>query len=370
MLASEVIDRVCLQLAEDTSDPNYLSRAQILTLINDCIKDMAESLHCFTKMGFVHCEQNKPKYTLASDLEQLLWVKYNGENLNPGTARDWFRYDDSWETKRGTPTEYALDAEKQHVIWLNPCPSVDGDAFLFDSTSGVPYAIVDPWSVSFDAQTQDFTTGETVTGGSSGASGTLIHVVQDGYSGTLYFETDPGSFTDNEAITSSGGGAATVNGSVTTGGSDTWIFSRSYGLVEAVESLTGTDFWDLVDDNGEETSDGVIDEVWSPSGNLIYKYSYYPAALVETDSLLRPYSESDDLYLYFVMFQSLMIESTGQDLARAMWYAGQFERKTGIRLTMAKVPQREHSMKEYQPGTTGKKTVQYPDSWPAVDKGY
>jgi hypothetical protein len=370
MLVSKVIDRVCLQLAEDTSNPNYLSRAQLLVLFNDCVQELVESLHCFTKMGFVHCEMNKPKYTLASDLEQLLWMTYDGKPLNPRTIRDWAGEDTSWQTKRGTPLEHALDLEKDHVVWLNPCPSSDGDEFIPDSSSGVPYAIVDPWRVAFDAQTQDFTVGKTLTGAVSLATGTILYVDQDGYSGTIYFESDPGDFLDNELITDTDGGSATANGTTQDSGGTTWIFSRSYGLVESIKAIDGSDFWDLVDENGEEMTSGVISEIWSPKGNLIYKYSYYPKELGETDSLLRPFGESDGLYVDFMMFQTLMVEAEGQDLARAAWYAQQFERKTGIRLTQAKTPQREFSQREYSPGTTGRKTVSYPDNWPAVDKGY
>lgn len=368
MLVSSVIDRVCLQLAEDTSSPNYLSRAQILTLINNCTGDLAESLHCFTKKGFIRCKANKPKYTLASDLEQLIWVTYDGKTINPSSIRRWEEEDESWRDRRGDVIEYALDPEKNHVIWLRKCPDEDGDIFLFDSDSGVPYAIIDPYSVEFDAQTQDFTVGETATGGTSGATAEIIYVDQNGYSGTLYFESNPGTFTDDESLTDSGGGSATVNGTTTTSGGDTWLFTRSYGLVT---EITGdSSFWDLVDDDGEEATDGIISEIWSPNGNLIYKYSYYPAALVETDHLPRPYREANGLYLSYVMYHALMVEAEGQDVLRALHYAQQFERSTGIKLTQPLAPQRQFVAQSYAAGSDKKATPTYPDNWPPVDRGY
>jgi len=370
MLVSAVIDRILLQLAEDTSTPNYLTRAQILTLVNDCVSELTESLHCFTKRGHIWCEANKPKYTLPTDLEQLQWVRFDSKPLEPSSIRLWSEADSKWSTKRGTPHEYALDPEKQHVIWLHDCPNTNGDRFIMDSTSGVPYAIIDPWTIDFDGATQDFTTGETATGGTSLASAEIIHVEQDGLTGTLYFESDPGSFTDNEPITDSGGGSAVVNGTGTTGGTDTWTFSRSYGLVEDIKVIgDGGSFWDLVDSDGEEVTNGVIEEIWSPNGNLIFKYSYYPEDLVETDHLLKPYRESDHMFLNYVMHWALRIEAEGQDLQNSLLYAGQFERQTGINLTKRHTPQRAFAQAEYRADDSGRTTSpRYPDNWPPVDR--
>ena len=361
MLVSSLIDRILLQLAEDTTDPNYLSRAQVLTLVNSCNRVLVEQLDSFTKMGWIHCEKNKPKYTLDSSIRKLLWVTYDGEYLRPASIRSWHKNAENWRGERGTPDEYALDIEKPHVIWLYKCPDADGDQFLYTSTSGVPYAIIDPYYVNFDAQTQDFTVGETATGGSSGASEEILHVVQDGYSGTLYFENNPGSFTDDESITDSDGGSATVDGTTVASGGDTWTFTRSYGLVTAITG--GSSFWDLVDDNGEETDYGVIDEIWTPNGNLIYKYSYYPTDLAETDHLLKPYRNAEDMYLNFCMWNALMIEAEGQDIQRAFTYAAGFAQKSGIELTKLWTPQREFTMGSFAAESKTQDRVQLPDSY-------
>lgn len=362
MLVSTLIDRILLQLAESTTDPNYLSRTQILSLVNHCNRVLTEQLDAFTKFGWIHCKENKPKYTLDSAIRKLLWVTYDGEELTPASIRSWEKYSKSWRSDRGDPTEYALDIEKQHVIWLYKCPSEDGDEFLFTSTTGIPYAIVDPYYLDFDAQTQDFTVGETVTGGDSGASGEILHVVQNGYDGTLYFEEDPGTFTDNETITDTGGGSATADGTTGASGGDTWTFSRSYGVVTEIVGDDGS-FWDLVDENGEEVSSGVIDEIWTPVKNLIYKYSYYPTDLAETDHLLKPYREAQDMYLYFVMWHALMLEAEGQDLERAFTYASGFAQKSGIELTKVWTPQREYVMGSFQAESTTKSRVVLPDDY-------
>ena len=361
MLVSSVIDRILLQLAEDVSSPNYLSRAQVLTLINSCNRVLTEQLDAFTRMGWIHGVANKPKYTLDAALRKLLWVTYDGEVLDPASIRSWEKNSTTWRTDRGDPSEYALDIEKPHVIWLYKCPSSNGDQFLFDSSSGVPYAIIDPYYVSFDAQTQDFTLGATATGGASGATGTILYVEQDGLYGTLYFETDPGDFTDDEIITDTGGGSATANGTTADGGSDTWTFTRSYGLIRSITG--GSTFWDLVDENGEETTDGVISELWPPTGNIIYKYSYYPDALAETDHLLKPYRNAEDMYFYYVMWHALMIEAEGQDIERALVYATGFSQKSGIELTKLWTPQREYTMASFQAESKTKSRVVLPDAY-------
>lgn len=366
MLVSSVIDLILLQLAEDTSAPNYISRAQALEYINSCQRILAKELHCYTRFGWIRCLANKPKYTLDPALEQLQFVRYDSEEIPPESLAKWEKSDSRWRTLRGSPESYALDIEKKHVLWLNPCPDTDGDQFIFNSTTGVPYAIVQPWSITFDAQVQDFTVGQAALGGTSGAGGTILYVDQNGYSGTLYFESDPGTFIDNEAITDALGGSATVTGTTTAGGLDTWRFTRTYGLVESIGG--GTTFWDLIDEDGEEVESGVIDEVWSPTKNLIYKYSYFPEDLTETDHIKRPYRNEGELFRDFTMYYALLIEAEGQDIPRAVVYAQEFARRTGVNLTGLWSSQK--TFPTDPPSTSGKVkgSPRYPADWPAVER--
>jgi hypothetical protein len=72
-------------------------------------------------------------------------------------------------------------------------------------------------SVAFDGQSANFAVGEVVTGGTSGATGTVESQTDGGATGTLILEDATGNFVDNEAITGSIAGAATVNGTPITG---------------------------------------------------------------------------------------------------------------------------------------------------------
>lgn len=63
----------------------------------------------------------------------------------------------------------------------------------------------------YDGQTANFTVGQVVTGGTSGAQGTIVSDTDAGTSGTLVLVNETGTFIDNEALTDPLGGAALVN---------------------------------------------------------------------------------------------------------------------------------------------------------------
>ena len=65
--------------------------------------------------------------------------------------------------------------------------------------------------LNFDAQTGNFAVGEVVTG-AGGATGTVIAQIDNGTSGMLILDSITGVFVNNEALTGSVSGAATVDG--------------------------------------------------------------------------------------------------------------------------------------------------------------
>ncbi|MGN6535210.1 MAG: hypothetical protein ACTHKQ_05695 [Mesorhizobium sp.] len=85
--------------------------------------------------------------------------------------------------------------------------------FIYDGSEFAPQVDGGTSKLNFDAQTGDFAAGETVTGGTSGATATILRVISDGTDGTLWIsDIVGGPFQDNEAVTDGGGGAATANG--------------------------------------------------------------------------------------------------------------------------------------------------------------
>lgn len=76
------------------------------------------------------------------------------------------------------------------------------------------------YKLNYDGQTANFTVGQTVTGGTSGATGIIDADLDGGATGTLTLHGVTGTFQDNETITDGAGGSATANGTQTyfTGG--------------------------------------------------------------------------------------------------------------------------------------------------------
>lgn len=92
---------------------------------------------------------------------------------------------------------------------------------IFDGTDWHPWVGVAINDLGYDALTTDFALGETVTGGTSGATATIQGIVKaSATAGTLKLGPITGTFQDNEAITSASG-AAVVNGTASSASSIT-----------------------------------------------------------------------------------------------------------------------------------------------------
>lgn len=67
-------------------------------------------------------------------------------------------------------------------------------------------------ALNFDGQTTNLTVGHTITGGTSGATGTLVEQTDAGATGTLILGNVVGNFADNDALTDQGSGNGLANG--------------------------------------------------------------------------------------------------------------------------------------------------------------
>lgn len=133
---------------------------------------------------------------------------------------------------------------------------------LYDGTDMVPVAAAGLNELPYDALTAEFAIGETVTGGSSGASAEIIGISKTSATeGTLQVGTiTSGPFTDDETITSASGSATcdggsssgstfAISGKATTAFSHVWAFKNRLWFVEkdtnsawylATNSISGT----------------------------------------------------------------------------------------------------------------------------------
>lgn len=69
--------------------------------------------------------------------------------------------------------------------------------------------------LSFDAMTEIFTEGDTITGGTSSATGIIVEKIGTGATGYFILKSVTGTFEDNEIITGAIQGSASVNGTIT-----------------------------------------------------------------------------------------------------------------------------------------------------------
>lgn len=119
-------------------------------------------------------------------------------------------------------TAYIVDADVSGttgIVYLKEVRGtiVNGET-LSDGqgTTFVAQGIVFVTALDFDAQTANFTTGQKVTGSTSGANANIAGQIDNGTTGTLFLTSVQGTFVDNETITDSGG-SALVNGKTYSG---------------------------------------------------------------------------------------------------------------------------------------------------------
>lgn len=85
--------------------------------------------------------------------------------------------------------------------------------FIYDGTTFYPNVAGGVSKLAYDAGTAAFTEGDAVTGGTSAATATIWKVSDNGDgTGYLLLTGITGTFEDNEALSDTGGGAATANG--------------------------------------------------------------------------------------------------------------------------------------------------------------
>ena len=101
---------------------------------------------------------------------------------------------------------------------------------IIDLNLGLPIAHqnkdFDPSTVfylDYDGQTANFAEGLTITGATSGATGVILVDVDAGATGTLTLNNVSGTFENDEIITDTATGSATVNGVLSSGGATEFI---------------------------------------------------------------------------------------------------------------------------------------------------
>ena len=93
---------------------------------------------------------------------------------------------------------------------------VNGEStgFIYDQASFYPNVPGGVWTVPYDTETTPFQVGEIVTGGTSGATGTVIEIIESSTpgEGALILTGTPELFENDESLSGSLGGGATASG--------------------------------------------------------------------------------------------------------------------------------------------------------------
>lgn len=95
--------------------------------------------------------------------------------------------------------------------WLIAVNGTD-NMLVSNGSAFYPAQTTDLYALNYDAETGAFTAGLTVTGGTSGHTGVIVKVIDNGATGTLWLRATSGTFQDNETITDTSTGSATANG--------------------------------------------------------------------------------------------------------------------------------------------------------------
>lgn len=111
----------------------------------------------------------------------------------------------------------------------------------------VRHATIGTNALAFDGQTANFTVGQVVTGGTSGATGKIASQTDAGATGTLQLHDVTGTFADNEALTDPLGGAAVANipSGITPRGATETLITYRFGGNEKLFAAHSTSIFEI-----------------------------------------------------------------------------------------------------------------------------
>ena len=139
------------------------------------------------------------------------------------------------------------------ALGVDPATTEASQATAITNGSGIE--VSHQLSLPYDAQTVNYTLGLVVTGAVSGAFGTIIVDTDAGGTGTLILELVTGVFEDDELLTDSGSGSATVTSA--TGGTN--LSYKAIGYDNGTGSAPTLGETMTVANSGADTTGEVVD---------------------------------------------------------------------------------------------------------------
>lgn len=98
---------------------------------------------------------------------------------------------------------------------------------IYDGTNFYPISGTDLYAFNYVSKTQPFTVGKTLTGATSAATGTIVKVIDNGTTGTLWINNVSGTFQTAEIIHDNN---TPTQGSATSSGTPTLLFGAMTGV--------------------------------------------------------------------------------------------------------------------------------------------
>lgn len=134
--AESIISEVLLKLGLDTSSPTLITRANVLTEINNCIRDLAENTRSFLKLDqtTLSLVTDTRSYSLPSDLYdiQRIYNTVDDREVYPITTDMLDVYDEGWQEDSGTIYYFFRGFEGMDKVSFYKMPDSDYNGLVFD----------------------------------------------------------------------------------------------------------------------------------------------------------------------------------------------------------------------------------------------
>jgi hypothetical protein len=133
--AEDIISEVLTRLGLDTTSPTFITRANVLQQINNCIKDLAENTRVFTKQDTTTLElaTDTRSYSLPTDCYdiQRIYNTVDDREVYPVTTDMLDLYDDGWQEDGGTVYYFFRGFEGMDKVSFYKIPDSDYDGEAF-----------------------------------------------------------------------------------------------------------------------------------------------------------------------------------------------------------------------------------------------
>lgn len=178
---------------------------------NDAVRQLAEAVRdTITWTGSevrVYFEYSNECWNSSFAQRTYCNTQYQSEPLTD-TLFEWYAYEAS-QKMEVIRTVFGTDSGNKWYGVLGAWHAVP--SWSNEAVAGVGAYVGNSNALPFDAKTGNFTAGLVVTGGTSGATATIVAVDDNGTTGTLIVKGISGTFQNDETITDSSTGSATSN---------------------------------------------------------------------------------------------------------------------------------------------------------------